>query len=63
MRTPMDRNHAWGMALVGPARAGKTTMVAEYLLSCGKGEHGRRPLKHLYARLVPDTKPSNIGDL
>ncbi len=61
MRMPKDRNHAWGMAIIGPARTGKTTLLAEYLKSCNRGERGRKPLKHLYVRLVPDTRMSNIA--
>ncbi len=61
MAVGMDRNHAWGAAFLGEARLGKTSLMAEYLRSCLRGENGRKPLKHLYVRLTSETKPTNIA--
>lgn len=55
------QHHAWGTALIGPPRTGKTMLITEYLRSCQESEEGRRPLKYLYVELGADAKPSTIA--
>lgn len=64
--------HAWGVAVLGPARSGKTSVVREYLLRCRDGDVQdrmddgdtdvvRRPLRHLYIELKPQTRLTTIA--
>lgn len=72
MEVRRTTNHAWGVALLGPARCGKTSIFREYLTRCNEGnvqdrmENGatdvvRRPIRHLYLELEPQTRLMNIA--
>ena len=49
---------AYGLALLGPARLGKTSVPAEYLR---RRKEAGQELKYLYVELKPNTKPTSIA--
>jgi hypothetical protein len=69
---PRTANHAWGAAIIGPARLGKTSLIREYLSRCAEKDVAdrrgpdkcthvvRKPLRHLYVQLAPGTNLNNI---
>jgi hypothetical protein len=59
---PRTVSHAWGYAIIGAARCGKTTLAKEYLRVCRDEVGGRKPLKVLWVQLTPDSRLSHIAE-
>ncbi|WP_419898627.1 TniB family NTP-binding protein [Roseomonas sp. USHLN139] len=68
MANPCTASNGCGVAVLGPARCGKTLLVKEYLRRClrsdisdrGDAPVERRPLKYLYVQLLPGTRLNTI---
>lgn len=69
MEEPMTATNGKGIAVLGPARCGKSSIVQEYILRCSEhdtrdrpGEEvSRRPLKVLNLSLQPGTRLNSIA--